>query len=594
MCGICGVYCPSTPLDGADREIAAMLSVLTHRGPDSQGVHTESNLSMGSRRLAIIDLTGGDQPIYSEDGAICAVYNGEIYNHRELRRQLQDRGHHLASRVDSEVLVHLYEEEGIDFVERLNGMFAFALWDSRRSRLYLARDRLGQKPLYYHWDGTTLCFASEVRSLTESGRVQAQLDPDACLELLTFQNILSARSLFHGVELLPAGSVLELGDRQPELRRYWDPLPDPDPNLEPQAVLAELRERFDSAVERHLLSDVPLASYLSGGLDTGAVTAAATRRLPLLTTFATGFDTAEAQGMEAGFDERQEAAALAGQLGTHHHELRLDSHALPLTLPRLVRHLEEPRMSFSYPNYLTAGMVSRWVKVVLSGVGGDELFGGYPWRYAIAEQPDFIDAYFGYWNRLLDAGTARRALSEKMLAAVDLARPRDVFDQVISPADGLSPLDRILYFESKTFLHGLLVIEDKLSMAHSLEARAPFLDRELVDFVLTVPVEMKLQAGKSKDLFRKAMSVSLPEEVISRGKTGFTPPQGAWFRSSQADYVEEILLSERARDRGIFRVEFVRETIAEHRTGRFDRRLLIWTMLCLEWWHRIFLDREHV
>jgi asparagine synthase (glutamine-hydrolysing) len=581
-------------LQDADREIAAMLSAITHRGPDAQGVHAEPNLSLGSRRLAIIDLIGGDQPVYSEDRSICAVYNGEIYNYPKLRRELLDSGHVLGSRVDSEVLVHLYEEEGIGFVERLNGMFAFALWDSRRRRLYLARDRLGQKPLYYRWDGTTLRFASEVRSLIEAGSVRPQLDLDACLELLTFQNILSARSLFRGVELLPAGTILELGERGPELRRYWDPLPDPDPNLEASAVVPELRERFDSAVEHHLLSDVPLASYLSGGLDTGAVTTAAARRLPMLTTFATGFDTTDAQGMEASFDERQEAASLARQLGTHHHELRLDSRDMPLVLPRLVRHLEEPRMSFSYPNYLTAGMASRWVKVVLSGVGGDELFGGYPWRYAIAERPDFIEAYFGYWNRLLDARTARRALSEEMLAAVDLGRPRAIFDQVISAADGLSSLDRILYFESKTFLHGLLLIEDKLSMAHSLETRAPFLDRELVDFVLTVPVEMKLQARKSKDLFRKAMSVSLPEEVTSREKTGFTPPQAAWFRSSQGDYVQEILLSERARDRGIFRVEFVRETIADHRTGKADRRLLIWTMLCLEWWHRTFVDGEHV
>jgi asparagine synthase (glutamine-hydrolysing) len=298
--------------------------------------------------------------------------------------------------------------------------------------------------------------------------------------------------------------------------------------------------------------------------------------------------------MEAGFDERKDAAELALQLGTHHHELRLDGRDMPLVLPRMMRHLEEPRMSFSYPNFLTAGVASRWVKVVLSGMGGDELFGGYPWRYAIAEQPEFIDRYFDYWNRLLDAREAARALTPEALSALDLERPREVFDRTIAPADGLAPLDRILYYESKTFLHGLLILEDKLSMAHSLETRVPFLDSELVDFVLTIPVELKLQASKSKDLFRRAMSVSLPEEVTTRKKTGFTPPQAAWFRGDQAAYVQEILLGERACDRGIFRVEFARDTIAEHASGKVDRRLLIWTMLCLEWWHRIFIDGEYV
>jgi asparagine synthase (glutamine-hydrolysing) len=362
---------------------------------------------------------------------------------------------------------------------------------------------------------------------------------------------------------------------------------------DPDALPALVGERFDAAVERQLVSDVEVASYLSGGLDTGAVTAAAARRLKRLTTFATGFDTTGAEGMEAEFDERRDAAELAEALGTHHHELLLDSHDLEMILPRLVQRIEEPRMSFSYPNYLTAGMASRWVKVVLSGVGGDELFGGYPWRYESADEPDFIDRYYGYWTRLMSADEMKRAFRPELLSELDLERPRRVFDETIAPSEDLPALDRILYFESKTFLHGLLLIEDKLSMAHSLESRVPFLDNELVDLMLTVPSDIKLRGNRSKDLFRMAMANRLPDKVVRRKKTGFTPPQATWFQGSQADYIAGVLLSERALDRGLFREEFVREVMQEHRQGSRDRRLLIWTLLCMEWWHRIFIDGEH-
>jgi asparagine synthase (glutamine-hydrolysing) len=594
MCGICGICDPSSPLENPVSEIAAMVAALVHRGPDAHGRHVESNVALGSTRLAIIDLAGGDQPIYSEDGAVCVVYNGEIYNYRELQRRLRSKGHRLASESDSETLVHLYEDHGIELVSHLNGIFAFALWDKRLRKLYLVRDRFGVKPLYYHWDGRTLSFASEVRALLDSGRVSAALDRDALLELLTFQNILSDKSLFDGVSVLPAGAILELAQDGLSVRPYWDPLPRPERVRDRGSLPAAIGELFDRAVERQLVSDVEVASYLSGGLDTGAVTSVAAASLPRLTTFSTGFDTSGAKGMEAGFDEREDAAGLAGHLGTHHHELLLDSHDMEMVLPRLVRHLEEPRMSFSYPNYLTAGLTSRWVKVVLSGVGGDELFGGYPWRYALAGEPGFPDRYYEYWTRLLSAAELRRALSQEALDSLDIGRPRAVFDRIMAQGEGLPQLDRILYVESKTFLHGLLILEDKLSMAHSLESRVPFLDHELVDFVLTIPAEVKLEGARSKDLFRRAMTGRLPDNVVSRKKTGFTPPQAAWFQSSQAAYVEDVLLSERACDRGVFEVEFVKDVLEEHRGGERDRRLLLWTLLCLEWWHRIFLDGEHV
>ncbi|HEX8854552.1 MAG TPA: asparagine synthase (glutamine-hydrolyzing) [Thermoleophilaceae bacterium] len=593
MCGICGIYAPGRALDPAEADIASMLSAISHRGPDASGVHHAPNLSLGSARLAIIDLVRGNQPLYSEDRQVVAVYNGEIYNYRELQRELRGRGHKLASESDSEVLTHLFEEQGISFVERLNGIFGFTLWSEHERALYIARDRFGVKPVYYHWDGETLLFASEAKSILASGRVRPVLDREAFLELLTFQNVLSHRSLFDGIKLLPPASTLRLDESGLRIDTWWDPLPNPQPARDRDQLPHLVGEQFEAAVERQLVSDVELASYLSGGLDTGAVTAAAAPRLDRLTTFCTGFDTTGAEGMEAEFDERRDARELAQHLGTHHHELLLDPSDMEMVLPRLVHRLEVPRMSFSYPNYLTAGMTSRWVKVVLSGAGGDELFGGYPWRYEFAERDDFEGAYFGYWERLLRRDDMAGALAPGFARDVDLDRPRKVYDEFMAGGAQLSPLDRILYFESKTFLHGLLVLEDKLSMAHSLEARVPFLDNELVDFILTIPAQEKLQSGRSKDLFREAMRGRLPDNVRERKKTGFTPPQATWFQTSQREYVREVLLSERALERGIFRPGFIESVLDDHEKGRSDRRLLIWTLVCMEWWHRVFIDGEH-
>jgi asparagine synthase (glutamine-hydrolysing) len=593
MCGICGVCAPGSEVhDGAAR-VATMLATLVHRGPDASGAHVEASAALGSRRLAIIDLLGGDQPIYSEDRSVCLVYNGEIYNYRELRKRLLDRGHRLATETDSETLVHLYEDHGIGFVPELNGMFAFALWDARRRTLYLVRDRFGVKPLYYHWDGRTLSFASEVRALLAVGTVRPALDPDALVELLTFQNILSERSLFRDVSLLPPARILRLDDNGLTVESFWEGLPEPDSALDRQTAIAGVREHFDAAVKRQLVSDVEVASYLSSGLDSSAVSASARRHLSRLTTFSTGFDVTEAEGIEIGFDESGPAAALAATLDTHHHELRLDAHDMEMVLPRVVLHLEEPRMNFSYPNYLTAGFASRWVKVVLSSVGGDELFAGYPWRYEIAGQPAFEDRYFEYWSRLLSSAELANGLAPELLADVDIGRTRRLFDKMLAPTEHLPDIERIFHFELRTYLHGLLVIEDKLSMAHSLESRVPFLDNELVKFALTIPAELKLAGARSKDLFRRAMAGRLPAEVLNRGKTGFIPPQAAWFRNAQREYVERVLLSDRFAARKLLRPEFVSRLLHEQNNGRADRRLAIWTLLCLEWWHRIFIDGEH-
>jgi asparagine synthase (glutamine-hydrolysing) len=592
VCGICGLFSVRGGLENPERPIGAMVAALAHRGPDASGVHVDDRAALGSTRLAIIDLVGGDPPIYSEDRSVCLVYNGEIYDHLAIRSRLERLGHVFASATDSEAVVHAYEEDGIGSVAALNGMFAFAIWDTRRSELHLARDRFGQKPLYYHWDGTTLVFASEIKALLASGRVPAALDADAMVEALTFQNIVSTRSIVRNVSMVPPGSTLKVDEHGLTITRYFDPMPAADPAIDAREAATLVRQEFTEAVERHLMSDVDVASYLSGGLDTGSIAAIASASLPRLSTFCIGFDVSGAEGLEAGFDELDDARVLAETLGTHHHDLRLDAADMEMVLPRMMRHLEEPRMNFSYPNYLAAGLTSRWVKVVLSGAGGDELFGGYPWRYAHGDGDDFPNSYFRYWNRLLTPDELRDALLPDVLEQVDLERPRAVFDEVMQESEGLPNLDRILYYESRTYLHGLLVLEDKLSMAHSLESRVPFLDHELVDLALAIPAAQKVFGPRSKELFRQAVADILPSAVVGRRKTGFTPPQGAWFRGPQAAYVRRVL-TERAESRGIFKLGFLERVLKEHESGARDRHHLIWTLLCLEWWHRIFIDREH-
>ncbi|MEP6893807.1 MAG: asparagine synthase (glutamine-hydrolyzing) [Gaiellaceae bacterium] len=592
MCGICGLFSLRGGMENPERPIGAMVAALAHRGPDASGVHVDDRAALGSTRLAIIDLVGGDPPIYSEDRSVCLVYNGEVYDHLAIRSRLERLGHVFASATDSEAVVHAYEQDGIGSVAALNGMFAFAIWDTRRGELHLARDRFGQKPLYYHWDGTTLVFASEIKALLASGRVPVALDPDAMVEALTFQNIVSMRSIVRNVSMVPPGSTLKVDGHGLSITRYFDPMPKPDPAIDAREAAKLVEKEFTHAVERHLMSDVDVASYLSGGLDTGSIAAIASATLPRLSTFCIGFDVSGAEGLEAGFDELDDARVLAETLGTHHHDLRLDASDMEMVLPRMMRHLEEPRMNFSYPNYLAAGLTSRWVKVVLSGAGGDELFGGYPWRYAHGAGDDFPNSYFSYWNRLLTPDELRDALLPDVLEQVDLERPRAVFDEVMQESEGLPNLDRILYYESRTYLHGLLVLEDKLSMAHSLESRVPFLDHELVDLALAIPAAQKVFGPRSKELFRQAVADILPSAVVSRRKTGFTPPQGAWFRGPQAAYVRRVL-TERADSRRIFRPRFLERVLKEHESGARERHHLIWTLLCLEWWHRIFIDREH-
>jgi asparagine synthase (glutamine-hydrolysing) len=554
-------------------------------------------VGLAHRRLSIIDVSAaGRGPMTNEDETVWLTYNGEIYNFRELRRLLEARGHVFRSRTDSEVLVHGWEEWRDHLVDRLNGIFAFAIWDGRAHELFLARDRFGVKPLYLTRTRGQLVFASEAKAILAYRGEAASLSLPALTEYLTFQNVLGERTLFEGITMLPAGTAMRVAADGTTLRRtYFDPAPIGSGEVgDPDAIVVELRAVLQRAVDRQLMSDVPLGAYLSGGMDSASLVALAARRIPHIHTFTAGFDLTDASPLELAADERSDAEIVAREVGTEHYEAVLHAGDMERVLPALVWHLEDLRAGTSYQNFFVARLASRFVKVVLAGTGGDELFAGYPWRYQQLEQINdtrsFSDVYYDYWCRLVPDEQKCALFTADAFEEAATVNPRDSFDQVTADLPGLEPIDRALYFEQRTFLHGLLVVEDKLSMAHSMEARVPLLDNELVDFSLRVPGRLKNMSPHGKQLFRDAARNFLPSSLVTKRKQGFSPPDRTWYQGQNLQYIREILLDSRTLSRGVIRPSFLEQTISEHAAGHADHRLLIWSLLCLEWWHRVFVD----
>lgn len=623
MCGIAGVFdLTGEPVDTG--VLARMTAAIAHRGPDGEGYYTDGNIGLGHRRLSIIDLSAAAaQPLTNETGDVVLTYNGEIYNFAELRAELQARGHHFKSATDSEVIVHGYEEWGDDCVTRLNGMFAFALWDRGRRRLLLARDRYGIKPLYYWHDGRVLAFGSEVKALLPHPRVRVEVDRPALLEYFTFQNQLGDRTLFGNVHMLPAGHVLTVSEGQaPQRRQYWDyEFSEPEGARSTADYEDELHHLFQQAVKRQLVSDVPVGAYLSGGMDSGGITAVASREIPNLASFTAGFDLSSASGLELHFDERARAEALSSQFKTEHYEVVLKSGDMERVMPQLIWHLEDLRVGQCYPNFYVSRLASKFVKVVLSGTGGDELYGGYPWRYYRAagsvDSRQYVERYYAFWQRLVPNSVIHRLFQPDVWQAVKDLRTIDVMQGVVDGASG--PLERpedyvnrSLYFECKTFLHGLLVVEDKLSMAHGLETRVPFLDNDVVDFAMRLPVRAKLRAldqvdrldenapGQKNDVYyartndgkiilRQMLARLLPSQYVDGAKQGFSAPDASWFRGDSIDYVKALILDPHARIYEFLRPDTVAELVGEHLRGEKNRRLLIWSLISFEWWCRSFL-----
>ena len=621
MCGFVGVL----RFDGSPVErgrLQRMTDAVAHRGPDGEGLWIGDGVGLGHRRLTVIDLTdAAHQPMVARDDRFVLVYNGEIYNFRELRKVLINLGYQFFSSGDTEVVLNSLIEWGPSAVSRFNGMFALALWDDEERRLLLARDRYGIKPLYTWGSDGTFLFSSEQRGIIESGLIAESLDLSALVEYFTFQNIISNRTLMEGISIFPAGCIGILDDNlaDPKLKytRYWDfAFEEPKTRVDKQEHVEELTRLFRLAVDRQLVADVEVGAYLSGGMDSSSIAAVASMSLPGLKTFTCGFDMTGAADEEAGFDERDRARTYSAHLGTQHQECEVGPGDIEGVMPVLVDHLEEPRVGPSYPNYFAAQMASRSVTVVLSGTGGDELFGGYPWRYSPAwvggEREPYVEYYYRYWQRLIPAED-RKTIFKPIWDLVRSVSPREIFDGIFqTDVDQSSPAELVnasLYFEAKTFLHGLLVVEDKLSMAHGLECRLPFLDNDLVDFAMRCPVSLKLggirgdsgirdepnsggpggrmkRRADGKQILRTAMEAFLPLKTTSAVKQGFSAPDASWFRREARDYVTRQIVDEGALIHSLVNADAVRSTTRNHFDGTKNNRLLIWSLLSMEQWLR--------
>lgn len=623
MCGITGIFNlngkPVSPVN-----LRKMTDAIAHRGPDGEGFYTDSFLGFGHRRLAIIDLSSaGHQPMMTKDRNYVIIYNGEVYNFQELRLELEARGHEFTSRTDSEVVLHAYAEWGEKALGRFNGMFAFAIWDRTKQELFLARDRFGIKPLYYTLKNSTFIFGSEVKAILQHPAYKISINKEALIEYFTFQNIFTDQTLYKNVNLLPAGCYLriKLGETQiPAHTRYWDyNFVEPNEKIDKREYIEELNRLLQQAVTRQLISDVDVGTYLSGGMDSGTVTAIAATQIPYLKSFTCGFDLSSASGIELNFDERVKAELMSAQFKTEHYEMVLKAGDMERVMPKLAWHLEEPRLGQSYPNYYAAQLASKFVKVVLSGGGGDELFGGYPWRYYRAvvnsDFDDYINKYYNYWQRLIPNGKIEKVF-DPIWSEVNHVNTQEIFRGVFKQHlnDFTRPEDYInhsLYFEIKTFLHGLLVIEDKLSMAHSLETRVPFLDNDLVDFAMSMPVDMKLanlnevaridenepghktqkyfqRTNDGKVALREVMARYIPKEITDSEKQGFSAPDASWFKGDSIGYVRRTILDRRANIYNYMDYDLVNGLVSEHLDGVQNRRLLIWSLLSFEQWLKSF------
>jgi asparagine synthase (glutamine-hydrolysing) len=626
MCGICGIF----NLDGEPiphRYIKSMTDAIAHRGPDDEGHYMDVNIAMGHRRLAIIDLTpAGHQPMSNQDGTTVLVYNGEIYNHLELKIELEALGYHFRSRTDTEVLLNGYDAWGIDVVYKLNGMFAFGLWDGRTRTLYLARDRYGVKPLYWAKFGKTFMFASEIKAILTHPKVSPQVNPDALNEYFTFQNLFRYHTLFRGINLLQAASIRWVSEGEPDLKRrtWWDyDFTGREQKMSMEEAQEETLRLFRQAVTRQLISDVPVGSYLSGGMDSGSVVAVAASHIPRNSTFTCGFDLSSVTGTEANFDERREAELISCNFKTQHYQQVVNASDISWALPNLVWHLEDLRLGMSYPNFYVARLASKFVKVCLSGAGGDELYAGYPWRYyrvlGAIGRDDYLRQYYESWQRLVSDKDKPLLFTKGLWRQVSERDTFRTFSRVFTFNERLryeSPEEHIansLYFEIKTFLAGLFIVQDKLSMANSLEERVPFLDNDLVDFAQRIPIRYKLanlekvkrldenetrkvrrfrQYDDGKNVLRSAMASLLPQEILRRRKQGFSAPDESWYRGEALDYVRGVLLNKRAAYRDFLSPRFVARILSDHTAGKRNYRLLLWSFLCFEWWCRIFLDGE--
>jgi asparagine synthase (glutamine-hydrolysing) len=627
MCGIYGIVALRDSAMPEPAILSRMSGVTVHRGPDDEGAYSDPGILLGMRRLSILDVAGGHQPIPNEDGTIQVVCNGEIYNFRELTAELERAGHRFRTRSDTEILVHLYEEHGDDFVRRLNGMFGFALWDIRRRRLLLGRDRLGIKPIYYRQDGSTLTFASEAKAILALPGVSASLDAGSLPAFLALGYVPAPGSIFEGIRKLPPGSILTCENGSVGIRRFWSMRFGADAPRSEEEWAEEFLRTMERAVVSQMVSDVPLGAFLSGGIDSSTIVAFMARNSDrAVKTYSIGFDATSAGGY---YNELPWARMVAQKYGTEHKEILVRPDMASL-LPKLIWHMDEPVADTAFlTTYLVAEFARRDVTVILSGVGGDELFGGYR-RY--------LDGYYGGYYRLLPGWLRRRVMlplisllpSDRHSRLLDLARhvrryasaadlpfeeryrsfvevftaeglerilgapapaAHSALSRAFSEVPAADPLGRVSGVDLLTQLpDDLLALTDRMTMATSLECRVPFLDDTVIDLSLAMPSALKIRGRRLKYVLKKALRPILPNEVLHRKKRGFGAPMGAWIKAELAPLLRQVLAPEQVLRRGLFRPEAVAATIAQHEANREDHTDHLLALMNLELWCRIYLD----
>ena len=615
MCGLVSII----NLDGRAidlKELQKTSDALSHRGPDGHGVFKFKNVGLAHRRLSILDLTdSGSQPMFSDCKRYVITYNGEIYNYKSLRASLSRSGSKFHSNSDTEVLLQAYIRWGYHCLSRLNGMFAFCIYDRKTQEIFIARDRYGVKPLYYSIQKNVMIFASEQKAIWAHSATQKTVDKEAILEYFTFQNILSNKTLDSNIKIFPQGSYAFFSAKKniaeikkikelPLIKKYWDFNFTSNSSMSAMQAQSSLESLLEKAVKRNLTSDVEVASYLSGGMDSGTISAIASSLNNNLKTFTCGFDLSSASNDEKTFDERAKAEIMSYQFNTEHYESVLKSSDMERVFNNLAWTIEEPRVGPSYPNYCISNLASKFVKVVLSGTGGDEIFAGYPWRYYKAKKGEtfesFTSNYYQYWHRLVPEDMRKSFFKpiSKTLLNTDL---KSIFlDNFNAEMKSDTPEDFInhcLYFESKTFLHGLLLIEDKISMSHGLETRVPLLDNSLVDFAMNCPLKYKLsnlnksqqlsqstqkRTADGKLILRKAMGKYISKKITRLPKQGFSSPDASWFKKESYKYASDIINNKNSLMYNFISYKDSTDALALHAASKKNNRLMIWSLLNFE------------
>ena len=630
MCGINGIA--NTNRKSINENILmAMRDEIIHRGPDDSGIFINKNINIGlaHRRLSIVDVKHGHQPMFNNDKSVTIIYNGEIYNHADYRAELESKGYKYQTNCDTETILYLYEEYGSKCLKKLRGMFAFALWDERKSELFVARDRLGVKPLYYIHDAEgNLFFASEIKSLLISKAVKPELNYNSLPDQLANHGTSYDETLFNGVKRLLPGHFLIWHDGKIKIEKYWDVSFEPKEEKSEAEFVERWREKFKESVRLRLMADVPIGMFLSGGIDSSAICAMMAQMVDKpIKTFSVGFKEREA-------NEFEYARIVSKAFETEHHEITITPEQFFEELPNLIWHEDEP-LGFiaSVPLYFVSKLAQSHVKVVLTGEGSDEILAGYG-RYAktlmlmqygekyesvapnflrsavrsgvsalpnsinrklsrtfLSRQSDVENLFFDNFA-VFPKKMQSRLLSDKTKSKIADLNPYKFQNDWFNESDAVEMLDKILYADTKTYLHELLMKQDQMSMAASIESRVPFLDHELVELTAKMPTKMKMRGKTTKWILRESLKNILPREILTRSKMGFPVPVGNWFRNEFRHVIEEFVLSERTANRGIFNYDFVRQLVNEHNAGEnHDERL--WFLVNFEMWHRRFIDGEN-